>query len=142
MYPSISTSPLSQCCTTAGSRPSPLAQSRRLVSMLTSLMTVFPLGSQTHRNALLVQVLLECGDRDGAGMEHAGGQRAVHIGVDKGVAEMFGFAGTAGGDQRHVTDRPGCRQLFEIVAAAHAVAAHAVEHDFARSKLLRFSDPV
>src|SRR5574337_897107 len=92
--------------------------------------------------ALLIQILLERGDRDGTGVEHTGGQRAVHVRIDEGVAEMFRFAGTAGGDERHVADGAGDRQLFQIVAAAHAVAVHAVEHDFAGTALLRLDDPV
>ena len=54
----------------------------------------------------------------------------------EGVAEMLGRAGAARGDHRHRRPpRSTSRGVGEVVAGAHAVAAHAVEHDLAGAAL-------
>src|SRR6185437_6517323 len=50
-------------------------------------------------------------------------------------------ARAAGGDERHVADLPHRPQLLDVVSAAYAVAAHAVEHDLAGAALLDLAHP-
>jgi hypothetical protein len=74
-------------------------------------------------------------------MEHAGRQCGVDIGLAEHLCKMPVSPAppdaTSGTRQRSRT----ARKLVDVVAA-HAIAAHAVEHDLARPALLRFVDPV
>ena len=54
---------------------------------------------------------------------------------------MLRRAGAARGNQRHAADLAHRAQLRDVVAAAHAVAGHAVEHDLAGAALLHFAHP-
>ncbi|MNM45330.1 hypothetical protein D3C81_562510 [compost metagenome] len=91
---------------------------------------------------MFAQELLEFRNGDGAGVEHAGGERAVHVSLFEHVGEMLRCTRAAGGDQRNRAQRPGLSQLGDVVALADAVAVHAVQHDFARATLLHFTHPV
>lgn len=75
-------------------------------------------------------------------MKDAGSQRTIHIGLIEDGFEVFFFAGTTRGDQRCGTKRPCCRQLFDIIAVAHPVLIHAIEHDLPRTAIHNLTDPV
>ena len=87
------------------------------------------------------QPFLEFGDGDLAGVEHGGSQGAVDVGFVEGGEEMLARARAAGGDQGDPADRAHGLQLFDVVAFAHAVGIHAVEHDLAGAQALDFGDP-
>src|ERR1700685_2458971 len=55
---------------------------------------------------------------------------------------MLRHAGSAGSHQRHPAHLAHGTQLSDIIASAHSVARHAVEHDFARAAPLCLDDPV
>src|SRR5690606_23012871 len=96
----------------------------------------------THLDLPLPQVFLQFGNGDRAAVEHAGRQRAVHVGTLEGLGEVLRRTGAAGGHQRHPAQRTRLAQLDDVVAAAHAVAVHAVEHDLAGTQALGLDDPV
>src|SRR5690606_34319035 len=96
----------------------------------------------THLDLPLPQVWLEFGNGDRAAVEHAGGQRAIDVGTLEGLGEMLRRAGAAGRHQGHPAQRPRLAQLDDVVAAAHAVAVHAVEHDLSGAQALGLYDPV
>src|SRR6185437_14978092 len=85
---------------------------------------------------------LQIGDFDVTGVEHAGGERGVHLSRAEYVGKMFDRARAAGGHQRNAAFGAYGPQLHDVEAAAHAVARHAIEHDLARAAPLRFDDPV
>ena len=58
------------------------------------------------------------------------------------LEEVDGLARAAARDERHAADRAHGGELPEVVAAAHAVLVHHVEHDLARAALLHLLDPV
>ena len=60
----------------------------------------------------------------------------------EGVAEMLDRARTARCNERYMADLSHGAQLPEVVAAAHAVARHAIEHDLPRAALLHLGYPV
>ncbi len=84
----------------------------------------------------------KCGNRDFAGMEHAGRERRIHVGRLENLGKMLLRAGAAGGDQRHAAHGAHRAQLRDVEAAAHAVARHAIEHDLARAAPLRLDHPI
>src|SRR6202789_900962 len=51
-------------------------------------------------------------------------------------------AGSARGHQRHLAHLAHGAKLYEVIASAHAVARHAIEHDLPRAAPLRLDDPV
>src|SRR5579859_1886213 len=75
-------------------------------------------------------------------MEHAGSEGGIDIGGLEHLREMLRRSGTAGGNQRHPAHGAHGAQLRDIVASAHTVARHAIEHDFARAATLCLADPV
>src|SRR4051794_6802821 len=96
-----------------GSRPSPFAQSRLSNSC-----------GIAHLYLLRTQVALERGNGDGTAVEHAGGQRAVEIGIAKDRGEVFHFSRASRSPQRHFAKCPCFLQLGEVVATANAIAVH------------------
>ena len=64
------------------------------------------------------QIALEFRNRDRAGVEDAGGQRCIDVGLAERIDEMFDLAGTAGCDQRHMAYRAHRFELFEVEGAA------------------------
>jgi hypothetical protein len=131
MKPSMSMTPESACCTTAGSRPPPFRQSRRDGSnaVTADLDRLFP------------EPALQGADRDRTAVEHRRGQCAVDVGLGEHVAEVFRRAGSARRDQRHGAQRARLLELRQVVALPHAVDVHAIEHDLAGAALLHLAHP-
>src|SRR3546814_19005920 len=86
-------------------------------------------GRMAHRDALPLQIGLEHRDRDVSRMKHAGRQRTVHVGLFEYLGEVLNLSRAAGCDQRHVAHHANRPQLIDVVAAAHPLAVHTVEHD-------------
>src|SRR5580658_3187841 len=96
-------------------------------------------GPWSYLDARDQQARLQIADGDGAGVEHAGGECRIDTGQLECLAEVFGGARTARGDQWYAADLAHGAQLGDVVAAAHAVAGHAIEHDFAGAAFLDFT---
>ena len=88
------------------------------------------------------ELVFEFGDPEFAGVEDAGRQRGVHVGVEEDGGEMFHRARATRGHQRHAAKVAHGAQLLQVVTLAHAVGAHAVEHDLAGAQGLRLGHPV
>ena len=75
------------------------------------------------------------------------GSQCVVIGVDTlardGDYHVYQYTGDpARRDQRHVHGVAHQRELLDIVAAAHAVLVHAIQHDLSGAALLDLADPI
>src|SRR5688572_6562499 len=132
MYPSISTRSVAASCTTAGSRPSFLSQASVSMTNVGASVVI------AHLDPLLAQMPLQFSDPHRAGMEHAGRQRGIGIGLAEHLGEVRDLARAARRHQRNAAALAHRAKLPDVVAGAHAVAAHAVEDDLACSALLRF----
>src|SRR6185437_4397953 len=84
---------------------------------------------------------LELGDGNRARVEDACSESGVGACFLEHRGEMRHRAGPSGGHERHTADRADRPQLLDVIAAAHTIAAHAVEHDLARAALLRLAHP-
>src|SRR6202040_156397 len=88
------------------------------------------------------QPALQFWNRNFARVEHAGRERRIDVSRLEYFGEVFRRAGSARGDQRHAAHLANGTQLGDIVALAHAVARHAIEHDLARAAPLRLDHPI
>ena len=86
---------------------------------------------------------LEIGNRDLAGVKHAGGERRVDPRLAEHLREML-VCGPAPPEATSGTrqTRAHGAQLLDVVALAHAVARHAIEHDLAGAAPLRLEHPI
>src|SRR3546814_4408996 len=57
------------------------------------------------------------------------------------LGEVLNLSRAAGCDQRHVAHHAHRPQLLDVVAAAHPVAVHAVEHDLPGAQALGLDHP-
>src|SRR5690606_19624908 len=127
----------------AGSRPPDLSQSSPPGNTpMRPTASALETSDITHLDLPLPQVSLEFGNGDRAAVEHAGRQGTVHVGALEGLGEVLRGTGATGGYQRHPAQCTCLAQLLDVVATAHAVAVHAVEHDLAGAQALCLDDPV
>ena len=104
--------------------------------------SVADLARRQRRTSIphVARILLQVGDGDETVVEDGCGERAACARFER-VAEMFGRTGAARGDYRHGNRFDNVARVGNVVARAHTVVAHAVEHDLARAARGRFAHP-
>ena len=91
----------------------------------------------------VAQVGLQVRDGDRAAVEHARGQRAIDAARSaKTSAKCSSVPAPPEAISGTLADSAHGRELREVVALAHAVAGHAVEHDLAGAAVLHLAHPV
>lgn len=85
---------------------------------------------------------LQVGNGDFPTVEDAGGQRGRYLGLVEYVHEVLHIPGATGGYQRYRANFLNGDELLDVIAVAHAVGIHAIEHDFADTEILCLRNPV
>src|SRR5262245_29767165 len=131
-------------CNPASAQPesSHPGRSRAAGHHLSTNRAVRAVCSWTHLDAAFTQEAFQVWDGDRASVKDARGQGAVDIRRREHLLEVLHRAGTARSDERHLADRTHGFELRTVVAFAHTVAGHAVEHDLPSTTLLDFAYPI
>jgi len=75
-------------------------------------------------------------------VKDASRERGIHLRLLEHVGKMANGSGPSGRNQRHLAHFADGGKLLEVISAAHAIAVHAVEHNFPCTPELHLPHPV